>query len=90
MNGLSNKKIICEINMLNYLFHLMLWPDKDLKCPCVFPGIIRWCPLIEQIISDGKLLIEQTKVHDSSMGPISVLLEGKILNKQINCALVNK
>ena len=29
--GLSNKKIICEINMLNYLFHLMFWPDKDLK-----------------------------------------------------------
>ena len=31
LNGLSNKKIICEINMLNYLFHLMFWPDKDLK-----------------------------------------------------------
>ena len=31
LNGLSNKKIICEINMLNYLFHLMSWPDKDLK-----------------------------------------------------------
>ena len=30
IDGLSNKKI-CEINMLNYLFHLMLWPDKDLK-----------------------------------------------------------
>ena len=29
-------------------------------------------------MSDGKLLIEQTKVHDSSMGPVSVLLEGKI------------
>ena len=24
------QKIICEINMLNYLFHLMFWPDKDL------------------------------------------------------------
>ena len=47
------------------------------ECPCVFAEIIRWCPLIEQIISDGKLLIEQTKVHDSSMGPVSVLLEGK-------------
>ena len=21
----------CEINMLNYLFHLMFWPDKDLE-----------------------------------------------------------
>ena len=31
LNGLSNKKIICEVNMLNYLFHLMFWPDKDLK-----------------------------------------------------------
>ena len=31
MNGLSNKKLICEINMLNCLFHLMFWPDKDLK-----------------------------------------------------------
>jgi hypothetical protein len=34
--------------------------------------------MIEQIISDGKLLIEQTKVHDSSMGPVSVLLEGRM------------
>ena len=31
LNGLSNKKIICEINMLNYLFHLMFWTNKDLK-----------------------------------------------------------
>ena len=23
--------IICVINMLNYLFHLMFWPDKDIK-----------------------------------------------------------
>ena len=33
MNGLCNKEIICEIimlNMLNYLFHLVFWPDKDL------------------------------------------------------------
>ena len=43
--------------------------------------IIRWCPMIEQIISDGKLLIEQTKVHDSSMGPVSVLLEGRMSNE---------
>ena len=28
---LSNKKIICEINMLDYLFHLMFWTNKDLK-----------------------------------------------------------
>ena len=32
--------------------------------------------MIQRIISDGKLLIEQTKVHDGSMGPVSVLLEG--------------
>ena len=50
---------------LNRLFYFLL-------------DIIRWCPMIEQIISDGKLLIEQTKVHDSSMGPVSVLLEGMI------------
>ena len=31
LSGLSNKKIICEINMLNYLLHLKFWPDKDLK-----------------------------------------------------------
>lgn len=37
--------------------------------------------MIEQIISDGKLLIEQTKFHDSSMGPVSVLLEGNICRK---------
>ena len=24
-------KIICEIYVLNYLFHLMFWPDKDQK-----------------------------------------------------------
>lgn len=44
----------------------------------LFLEIIRWCPTIEHIISDGRLLIEQTKVHDNSMGPVSVLLEGKI------------
>lgn len=42
----------------------------------LFLDIIRWSPVIQQIISDGKLLIEQTKVHDGSMGPVSVLLEG--------------
>lgn len=40
--------------------------------------IIRWSPVIEQIIFDGKLLIEQAKVHDTSMGPVSVLLEGPV------------
>ncbi|CAB4000648.1 Vesicle-fusing ATPase 1, partial [Paramuricea clavata] len=51
--------------------------DDDLEY-FVLNDIIRWCPMIEQIISDGKLLIEQTKVHDSSMGPVSVLLEGPV------------
>ena len=27
---LSNKKIICEINMLNYLFHLMFANRREL------------------------------------------------------------
>ena len=51
----------------------------------LFLEIIRWCPTIEHIISDGKLLIEQTKVHDSSMGPVSVLLEGKIVKEVTVC-----
>ena len=31
LNGLSNKKIICKIDSLSYLFRLMFWLDKDLK-----------------------------------------------------------
>ena len=41
--------------------------------------------MIEQIISDGKLLIEQTKVQDGSMGPVSVLMEGRISNFACVC-----